>query len=59
VAVGKIFGILIAGVVPNDTTLANNITGTVALTGMFELPKLSTDTFVEGAVLYWTRPTAA
>lgn len=53
VAVGKLFGVLVSGLLTTDTTLANNTIGTVALTGMYELPKLTTDTFVEGAALYW------
>ena len=53
VAIGMIFGILTTGAAALDTTLANAATGQATINGMFELPKLSTDTFVEGARLYW------
>lgn len=53
VLVGALIGVLVAGANPNDTTLANGDTGTVAIREMWELPKLNTDAWVEGAKLYW------
>ncbi len=53
VVVGNIIGVLMSGATSEATTLANNATGVVAVKEMFELPKKTTDTWVEGAKLFW------
>lgn len=53
VIVGKIIAILMSGVNTEDTTLADTLTGMVAVRGVWELPKYSADTWVEGASLFW------
>jgi predicted RecA/RadA family phage recombinase len=35
------------------TDIANNATGSVAMKGVHELPKLGTDVVAQGALLYW------
>lgn len=53
VVVGNGLGVLTCGVNSIDTSLADGSTGTVNIDGLQQLPKLSTDTWVEGARLYW------
>ena len=56
VAVGKVKGIVIDcghGATAPNTTIANASSGEVAVAGKIRVPKLSTDTFVEGDRLYW------
>lgn len=46
VVIGGVFGVCLGAI-------AANATGSVQICGVFELPKLSTDTPAQGALLYW------
>ena len=46
VLVGKRVGVAVADI-------ANNTTGVLAMEGVFNLPKLSTDVLAQGDLLYW------
>jgi predicted RecA/RadA family phage recombinase len=51
--VGNRLGVLIQGANPIDTTLANAASGEVAIDGVWQLPKVTTDTWVEGQEVFW------
>jgi len=46
VLVGARFGVAL-------TAIANGKTGSVQVTGVFSVPKLSTDVIAQGALVYW------
>lgn len=53
VVVGNRLGIVVSGLNPIDTTLANAVVGDVGIDGVWQLPKVSADTWVEGQDLFW------